>query len=144
MNSARVLRGMERRVQTLFEEEGIENLTPAQGNVLMVLFHQRKATRAKKLAQALSVSEVTMGRFVHALEASGWIERKRDPDDARAWLVTPTPQAYRTLTPLIKVSNRMMDEAFKDFHPDEIELFHAQTRRVVENLANEPCKNTTD
>ena len=134
LNSARVLRGMERRVQTLFNEEGIENLTPAQGNVLMLLFHRREPTRAKILAQEFSVSEVTMGRFVHALEASGWVKRDRDPNDARAWLVSPTPQAYGTLGSLITVSNRMKDEAFRNFEPGEIEAFHAQTRRVVDNL----------
>ena len=133
LNSARVLRGMERRVHTLFLEEGIENLTPAQGNVLMLLFHRKEPTRAKALAQEFSVSEVTMGRFVHSLEASGWIRRERDPADARAWLVSPTPQAYTTLGSLITVSNRMMDEAFRDFEPEEIEVFHAQTRRVVSN-----------
>ena len=114
MNSARVLRGMERRVQILFEEEGIMNLTPAQANVLMLLFHRRKAARA-----------------------SGWIKRERDPEDARAWLVSPTPQAYNTLGALINVSNRMMDQAFQDFEPDEIEAFHAQTLRVVANLSDE-------
>ena len=137
MNSARVLRGMERRVQILFEEEGITNLTPAQANVLMLLFHRRKATRANVLADEFSVSEVTMGRFIHALEASGWIKRARDPDDARAWLVSPTPQAYDTLGALINVSNRMMDQAFQDFEPDEIEAFHAQTLRVVANLSDD-------
>ena len=137
MNSARVLRGMERRVQILFEEEGIMNLTPAQANVLMLLFHRRKATRANVLADEFSVSEVTMGRFIHALEASGWIKRARDPDDARAWLVSPTPQAYDTLGALINVSNRMMDQAFQDFEPDEIEAFHAQTLRVVANLSDD-------
>ena len=137
MNSARVLRGMERRVQILFEEEGIMNLTPAQANVLMLLFHRRKAARANVLAEEFSVSEVTMGRFIHALEASGWIKRERDPEDARAWLVSPTPQAYNTLGALINVSNRMMDQAFQDFEPDEIEAFHAQTLRVVANLSDE-------
>jgi DNA-binding MarR family transcriptional regulator len=144
MNSARVLRGMERRVQALFEDEGIRHMTPAQGNVLMVLFHQRRPTRAKKLAQISSVSEVTMGRFVHALEASGWVERTRDPDDARAWLVSPTTQAYGTLGALIRVSNRMMDEAFQGFDADDIERFHTQTRRVVDNLAEQADRAPAD
>jgi DNA-binding MarR family transcriptional regulator len=139
MNSARVLRGMERRVHALFESEGILQLTPAQGNVLMVLFHQRKPTRAKKLAQISSVSEVTMGRFVHA-----WVERTRDPDDARAWLVSPTTQAYGTLGSLIRVSNRMMDEAFKGFDTNDIERFHTQSRRIVENLAQQADGGSID
>ena len=136
MNSARALRGMERHVQRLFDEKGIEDLTPAQGNVLMLLFHERRPTRAKRLALQFSVSEVTMGRFVHALESSGWVQRQRDPNDARAWLVSPTPRAYETLASLIAVSNQMMDEAFKGFTAAEIEAFHAQTSRVVSNLSS--------
>jgi DNA-binding MarR family transcriptional regulator len=125
---------MERRVVRLFEEEGITDLTPAQGNVLMVLFHQRGPTKARRLAQELNVSEVTMGRFIAALEGSGWIERQQDPDDARARPVSPTARAYQSLSALIRVSNRMMDEAFQGFAESDIAAFHRWTEKVIMNL----------
>lgn len=134
LDSGRVLRGMERRIMGLFRAGGVDGLTPAQGNVLMVLFHQRAPTRARGLAKLLNVSEVTMGRFVQALEGAGWISRSVDPEDARARLVSPTAQAYALLPTLIRVSNRLMDEAFQGFKDEDIAQLHDLTHRLIRNL----------
>ena len=134
LNSARILRRMERRVTLLFREVGIDDLTPAQSNVLVVLFHHKRPLHARELAANLGVSEVTVARFVRALETAGWIGRERHPSDARALLIKLTQKAYEALPTLIRVSNTMMDEAFQGFDLDAITAFAGLTNRVLGNL----------
>lgn len=114
---------------------GLDGITPAQADALMVLFQRRAPMTARQLARELGLSEVTVGRFVKALEAGGWVERSPDPSDARARLLSPTPQAYGALPRFIEVSNQVLDGAFVGFTDDEVAAFVGLVRRVRENLA---------
>ncbi len=134
LGSARILRGMERRVNELFAEEGINDLTPAQANVLVVLFQHKQAIHARELAASLGVSEATVARFLRSLESAEWIGREPHPVDARALLIKLTPKAYRALPTLIRISNAMMDEFFAGFDLQSITQFANYTRQVLVNM----------
>jgi DNA-binding MarR family transcriptional regulator len=118
-----------------FVAVGLDGITPAQADALMVLFQHRAPMTARQLARELGLSEVTVGRFVKALEVGGWVERSPDPNDARARLLSPTPQAYDALPRFIEVSNQVLDGAFVGFTDDEVAAFAGLVRRVRENLA---------
>ncbi len=117
-----------------FDELGIEGVTPAQANALVVIFEARGPTTAKAVAERLSVSEVTVGRFIAALEREGWIDRVRSDTDRRAWLLVPTPKAYDTLPRFIEVSNRIIDTAFAGIPQRNVDSFIRTLGRVSENL----------
>lgn len=125
---------MERRVSALFAELGIGDLTPTQANVLVVLFHRKRPIHGRELAATLGVSEVTVARFLKALEQSEWVARTPHPEDARARLIALTPKAYRALPTLIRVSNTMMDEAFEGVDSQAIEAFAHFTSGVLANM----------
>ncbi len=72
-------------------------MTPAQANALMILFQHKSAMTARQVAQEMNLSEVTVGRFVRALESGGWVVREPDPNDSRAILISPSRKAYRAL-----------------------------------------------
>ncbi|MGM0574364.1 MAG: MarR family winged helix-turn-helix transcriptional regulator [Myxococcota bacterium] len=134
----RIHREMTRRVGALLEGEGLDDVTPAQANVLMRLFHEKRPMHAREIATSLSVSEVTMGRFVHALEAAGWVSRTPDPRDARAHLVRPTARAYRALPRFIRVSNAVLDAAFAGMEPEAIGALADAVARIARNLEAPP------
>ena len=131
----RIHREMERRTALLFEEVGLTDVTPAQASALIVLFQARGPMTARALALHLALSEVTVGRFVKALEEAGWVERESDPDDARAMLIRPTARAYRALPRFIQVSNALLDEAFAGFSADEVRKIARTTERLRRNIA---------
>jgi DNA-binding MarR family transcriptional regulator len=133
---ARVHRLIEQRVAALFVQEGLD-VTPQQGNALMVLFQEKRSLTARALADLMSVSEVTVGRFVKALERDGWVKREAHPDDARARLLRPTRKAYRALPRFIRVSNALLDRAFATFSEPEVRRVVATGERVRENLREE-------
>lgn len=134
LNAARALRAMERRAAELLAGAGISDLTPAQGNALVILFEARGSMKATQLADAMNLSRVTVGRFLRSLETHGWITRERDPDDGRAMAIRPTEKAYALLPNMIRVSNTMLDHAFDGFTDDDIAALAALTDRLWRNL----------
>lgn len=134
LDLTRIQREIDRRAAALLDEQGLHDVTPAQAGALMVLFGEKHPLRARELAARLGLSEVTVGRFVHALHDAGWVRRDPDPDDSRAMLLAPTPKAYRALPRFIEVSNTLLDEAFAGFSADEVERVAKTTERLRRNI----------
>lgn len=134
LNLSRIHRELERKVADLLEHAGLHDVTPAQAGVLFNLFQERAPLTARTLAGMMALSEVTVGRFVRALETAGWVERASDPDDSRAILVRPTRRAYDALPKLLEVSNSLLDRAFAGFSAQEIESIARTTEMVRDNL----------
>jgi DNA-binding MarR family transcriptional regulator len=134
LDLTRIHREIEARAAELLHEHDLRDVTPAQAGALMILFQERKPLRARELAARLGLSEVTVGRFVHALHGTGWVHREPDPDDSRAILIAPTPKAYRALPRFIAVSNALLDQAFEGFTPAEIERVAQTTERLRRNI----------
>ncbi|MCB9676607.1 MAG: MarR family transcriptional regulator [Alphaproteobacteria bacterium] len=127
----------ERRIGEMLEARDLA-VTPAQANVLMTLFQNRGPLTARQLARDMQLSEVTVGRFVRALEKDGWVVRKRDPSDSRAILVDTTDKTRAALPRFIEVSNAIQDAAFAGLDRATVERIGACTRRILDNLADAP------
>lgn len=83
---ARLLRrNFNQRLQSL-------GLTQAQCRVIFYL-SRCEGTQQVALAEVLEVQPITLGRLVDKLEASGYVERRRDPLDRRAFCLHLTPKA---------------------------------------------------
>lgn len=65
---------------------------------LLALVDELGPVRVSALAEADHSSQPTITSQVHRLEAAGWVRRGPDPDDARATLVTLTPEGAAALT----------------------------------------------
>ncbi|MEO0682967.1 MAG: MarR family transcriptional regulator, partial [Pseudomonadota bacterium] len=59
-------------------------LTRSQWRVLVNLA-PREGINQRALAEILELDVVTLSRHVDKLEAAGMVERRRDPEDRRAW-----------------------------------------------------------
>ncbi len=130
----RILRENEQKVSANLAEQGLQDITSAQANVLMVLFQAKQPLTASQVAEILGVSEVTVARFVKALTSAGWVDRLRSERDARMWHLKPTPKAYDALPKFIRVSNQMLDETFDGFSIEDFETLWSIISRVRVNL----------
>lgn len=134
LDLTRIQQQVERRSAELFAREGLEDVTPPQANVLLVLMQEGQPLTARRLAELLALSEVTIGRFLTHLERHGWIARERDPQDGRARLVRPTARTRRTLPRFIAVANALLDQAFTGFDETELAALGQAVARVSQNL----------
>lgn len=134
LNLYRIHRHIERKVAALLEEMGFRDVTPAQVNVLTLLYQAKRPMTARELAAEMALSEVTVGRFVRALEKGKWVSREVDPADNRAILIRPTRKAYGALPKLIALSNTMLDVAFDGFKATEVRRIAQGVDHVRRNL----------
>ena len=130
----RVLRSAKQRMEQHFENEGLSDVTPQQAKVLMLLFQEKRAVTGQFLSEKLAISAVTVSRFLRSLEENQWVERERDPKDARASLIRPTSKAYKALPRFIRISNDLMDEVFGHLPPEEFQRFAASVKQVQDQL----------
>ena len=71
-------------------------LTPALFAVLNVL-GAREGTIQQQLSSDMGIDPSAMVRLINELEATGLAERRRRPNDRRAWEVRITPKGRRSL-----------------------------------------------
>ncbi|PRP93020.1 MarR family protein [Enhygromyxa salina] len=134
---SRINREIERRIHQLLDGEKLRDVTPAQANAMMILFQEKAPLTARQLARQMNLSEVTVGRFVRALEGAGWVKREADPKDTRAILIRPSTKAYRAFPRFLNVSNALLDVAFDGFTKKEVETLGRLVERVRMNVVVE-------
>jgi DNA-binding MarR family transcriptional regulator len=75
--------------------------TRAQWRVLAKLA-RRDGQRQIELAEALDVEPITLCRMVDRLEEAGFVERRRDEEDRRAWRIHLTGEAAPVIAEIEK------------------------------------------
>src|SRR5437763_14182803 len=78
------------------EALGLIGLTPALFALLNVL-GARDGAIQQQLSADMGIDPSAMVKLINELETAGLAERRRRPNDRRAWEVVITPQGQRTL-----------------------------------------------
>ncbi|HEY0878651.1 MAG TPA: MarR family transcriptional regulator [Zeimonas sp.] len=114
--------------------EGSE-LTFVQARVLVHLA-RAPGLRQVELASRLEVQPITLARVIDQLEQRGFVERRVDPDDRRAWRVFVTSRARDALASIRRIGATARDEALAGIAPARVEaLLHALVQ-MRQNLAD--------
>ena len=82
------------RLVARLAEAGFSEIRPSYGSVLMPLFGQDDL-RIGELAERAALSKQSLTALVAACEAEGLVQRRRDPDDGRAFRVRLTRRGRR-------------------------------------------------
>ena len=94
--------------------------------------------RQVELADHLDIEPITLCRIVDRLEESGLVERRRDPEDRRAWRLHLTAKGEPLVGELRALAGVMSQEAFAGVSPETIELLRTSLAQVRSNLAATP------
>lgn len=108
-------------------------LTRAQWRVLSRL-RRRQGINQSALAELLEVEPITLARHIDRLEEKGWVERRSDPNDRRAWLLFLNDSVQPVLDEMQKISDWNTADATSDFNTEESTRLMAQLHRVKANL----------
>jgi len=87
------------RVVRWVPKNGTFTLSLAAARILARL-NDNGPTRISELALAERCSQPTITNHIKRLEAAGFVDRRADPSDARAWIIQLTPQGQDQLTAL--------------------------------------------
>jgi DNA-binding MarR family transcriptional regulator len=95
-----------------FAAAGYDEVRPAYGSVLIPLFEQ-DGLRMGELARRGRLSKQTMTQLVRRLEADGLVERRVDPRDGRASLISLTARS-RAFRPVAEATLDRLDRRAQD------------------------------
>ena len=108
-------------------------LTRAQWRATKMLYH-REGLRQTELAEYLEMEPIAVGRVIDRLQSAGFVERRPDPKDRRAWRLYPTEQARAVIADMEDIARGLRRDATQSIAPEEMEQCMTVINRIKENL----------
>lgn len=108
-------------------------LTRAQWRATKMLYH-REGLRQTELAESLEMEPIAVGRVIDRLQAAGFVERRPDPKDRRAWRLYVTDQARGVIADMELIAKGVRKDATHGISVPELEQALGVLNRMKENL----------
>ncbi|KRE89829.1 MarR family transcriptional regulator [Frateuria sp. Soil773] len=108
-------------------------LTRAQWRAIKML-HHREDLRQNELAEFLEMEPIAVGRVIDRLQAAGFVERRPDPKDRRAWRLHLTAQARAVVDDMQEIGRGLRRDATVGIEAAELEQALAVISRIKDNL----------
>ena len=86
------------------------------------------------LARRMQIDKGAVAKAVGNLVEKGFVERRKNPDDRRAYCLFPTEKARNIRSRIEQCARRIEGELFDGLTPEETELFENLLGRVTENM----------
>jgi DNA-binding MarR family transcriptional regulator len=114
-------------------------LTQAQWQAMFVISHNPGIGQAS-LAEELEIHPITLTQQIDRMESSGWVERRRNPNDRRATCLFMTAKGRTVLDRLREIGCSVLSLGFADVDPKLREtiidaLASVRTRLVSDEAA---------
>jgi MarR family transcriptional regulator, transcriptional regulator for hemolysin len=108
-------------------------LTRAQWQILYHVARAQGCTQTE-LAEGLELERMTVGRHAARLEAEGWLERRPDARDRRAFCLHLRSKAERTLARLEPMVDQLRRDYFAGIDPQRRDNLFNDLLKVRANL----------
>lgn len=117
-----------------FDRRAVQfGLTRAQWRAVKMLNH-REGMRQNELAEALEMEPIAVGRVIDRLQAAGFVERRADPRDRRAWRLYVTAQAHDVVDDMERIARELRGESTRGIAYEEMQQCLAVMERIKANL----------
>jgi len=101
----RIARKMDASLNLVLQDEG---LTAFESLVLAAIFFEKKGgIKPSALAEAFQTTRGNVSHCLSSLEAKGLVQRRIDPEDARAFQLVLQPQGRRRAARVVGILDRM-------------------------------------
>ena len=111
-------------------------LTRAQTQLLAYLV-SHEGINQTGLAELLEIEPISLARLIDRMEQAGWVERRPDPKDRRAWLVFMTDKSKPVFDQMVEVGLAVRAEALAGFTAAERDQVLEMLTRVRRNLSRD-------
>ncbi|HEX4378075.1 MAG TPA: MarR family transcriptional regulator [Steroidobacteraceae bacterium] len=118
-------------------------LTRAKWTLIATVASRPGATQ-RQIAEALEVREITAGRLIDRLCEEGYLKRRENPTDRRAYCVHLTSAAQPVLDKLDEIAHLHETALFESFSNDDIERLDDSLDRLSRNIAAEKSLRVTE
>jgi DNA-binding MarR family transcriptional regulator len=113
-------------------------LTPALFSLLNVL-GARDGTIQQQLSADMGIDPSAMVKLINELENAGLAERRRRPNDRRAWEVAITPKGRRTLERARRLASQIEDQVLGGLSAADRRQLLTLLRRALASAPPQPA-----
>ena len=124
----------------LLKKYKIQNLNPAQGRIMFVLWQKDKIP-IHELVRQTQLTKSTLTSMLDHLEDTGFLKRIPSEEDRREILIELTEKSNHLQRNYVDVSQEMIDLFYDRFEEKEINKFEDYLRRILTNLIENEEKN---
>jgi DNA-binding MarR family transcriptional regulator len=143
-NAGFMIHDVSRMMRAWFDERAQSmGLTRAQWRVLVHLA-AREGVNQKALSEILEIDTVTLGRHIDNLERDGWLERRPDPTDRRAWQLHLLSAARPMLEKMEALAEETMALSLNGLSSDDKAQFIKILSRIKDNLSSGTARKEQD
>jgi DNA-binding MarR family transcriptional regulator len=108
-------------------------LTRAQWRATKALYRY-EGLRQNELADYLEMEPIAVGRVIDRLQASGFVERRADPRDRRAWRLYTTEQARAVIDDMESIALGLRLDATRGIAHEDMLKMMAVLGQIKDNL----------
>ncbi|MDQ6647784.1 MAG: MarR family transcriptional regulator [Pseudomonadota bacterium] len=108
-------------------------MTRAQWRATKMLYH-REGLRQTELAEFLEMEPIAVGRVIDRLQAAGFVDRRPDPKDRRAWRLYTTEQAKVIVADMELIARDLRKDVTRGIAHDELQQALAVIGKIKGNL----------
>lgn len=108
-------------------------LTRAQWRATKMLYY-REGLRQTELAELLEMEPIAVGRVIDRLQAAGFVERRPDPKDRRAWRLYVTDQSRAVIADMELIAQGVRKDATQGITVPELQQALDVISRMKDNL----------
>lgn len=129
-----------RLLRKRFDERARQHgATRAQWKALLAI-SRNEGINQGTLADLLEVEPITLCRLVDRMEEGGLVERRRDPNDRRAWQLFLTDKAGPVLEELHATADELMGQALFGISEAQIVMMTGLLDQIRDNLSSTDIK----
>ncbi|MBU1220083.1 MarR family transcriptional regulator [Myxococcota bacterium] len=121
-------------IQELLKKEGIDDLAPSHGDILMALYDSEAPLSIKEISERIKRTSATVVVLIEKLEKAGWVERTKSEKDQRVTFVSLTKRAQGIYEIFRNISERLNNVVYEGFSDVEKVLLGELLRRVNSNF----------
>ena len=114
-------------------EEGIRELAPSHGSILVVLYHEGPQPMAV-LSERIERDKSTLTVLVRKLEKLGYISREADPEDSRVSIIHLTEKGFQFRALFERISEELADRIWGDTPEKDRKRTAAELSRMLDRL----------
>ena len=105
-----------------------------EANEVLRTLRESRGLTQEALAQRLHVSPATIANSLKSLERMGYITRQSDPADGRKKRIAITDKGRDARSRCIAVFDRVDNQLYAGFSPQELEQLRQYYQRMLDNL----------
>ena len=125
-----------RAIRRSFDQRAaLAGVTRQQWRVLARL-KRESGLRQVELAERLDMEPITLCRIVDRLEEAGFVERRPDPSDRRAWRLELTEKAAPLVAQLRGLAHDLAEEIMQGMEESELGRLREELATIRANVAH--------